>query len=87
MSNKVIKEFTISLNIQIKNPSIENLKIIRSLVENIRRFDYINLEYKASEFKNYYRLNCMTYSLDNREEILDKFNPDSTEVILNKKME
>ncbi len=87
MSNKVIKEFTISLNIQIKNPSIGNLKVIRSLVENIRRFDYINLEYKASEFKNHYRVNCMTYSLDNREEILDKFNPDSTEVILNKKME
>ena len=87
MSNKITKEFAITFSIQLKNPSIENLKVIRNLVENIRRFDYIHLEYKASEFKNLYRVNNMTYSLDDREEILDKFNPESTEVILTKKME
>jgi hypothetical protein len=87
MANNIIKEFTISVSFQLKNPSITNLKIIRSLVDNIKSFDFVHLEYKASESKNFFRVNSISYSLNNREEILDKFNPDSGEVILSKKME
>lgn len=81
MFGKIAEEFSITLSFQIKNPSINNLKVIRFLVENIKSFNWINLEYNISEFKNNSRINSIKYSIDDREEILKKFHPENKNVI------
>jgi len=69
-SNKV----TLVMNFKILNPTNETLSYIRYFIEKINKFEWITLDYKLSEFKNFHEIQSINYTNNTKEGILEKLN-------------
>jgi hypothetical protein len=72
----MFKKFTtkLTLSFTIKNPSLNQLSVIRYLVEHINKFYWINFRYSMEESTIRGNRREVEYSLDDREDILEKLN-------------
>ncbi len=62
------------MHFKIINPSNETLNYLRYFIDKINKFEYITLDYKLSEYKNFSELQSVNYTINTREGILDKLN-------------
>jgi len=69
-SNKI----SLVMHFKIINPSNETLNYLRYFIDKINKFEYISLDYKLSEYKNFSELQAVNYTINTREGILDKLN-------------
>ncbi len=69
-SNKI----SLIIHFKIVNPSNDVLNYLRYFIEKINKFEYISLDYKLSEYKNFHEEQSVNYTINTRDGILKKLN-------------
>ncbi len=74
MFNRVLQSHRLNIHFTIQAPSKASIEAIIHMLKHIPKFYYLSVNYTVSDMRGYETLRSSTYSMSQKEDVIDVLN-------------